>query len=123
MTEERLNKWFIVNAELSVVREEAEKVLAESAAYDLTQAMADCLTSVKVVTGDLTLVGEHHIRKAISVLASKASEGSLAYVKMLEGHNGQDNNVSPGQVVWDGCKVALKAEFNAIHVIWDKINT
>lgn len=123
MEKNLFDQWIKTNAELSVVKEEAEKLLQATAVSDLEQDMENCVRSVLTIKEDCTPHDQYHVRRAITKLAHAASVGKLTLVSLLESHNSVDSDNSPSRIIMKGCAQAIETESMMLNDFWKNINT
>lgn len=123
MDKQSFDKWLHLNAELSVVREEANKHLQISARDDLAEAMLKCYTAIAEVFPNPNGLQEYTTRKAIAVLAKTSSSLMLTYADLLSSHDGELTVSSPNSIIKAGCNEATDNEFIALSELWKEVNT
>lgn len=123
MDKQYFDNWIQTNAELSVIKEEAEKLLGNVAEYDLNNDMSVCYNSIAALKEDFTPKDLYHIRRSITKLAHSASVGKLTLASLLEGHNQVDREYAPSRLIMQGCQRALETESKALDELWKTVNT
>lgn len=123
MDKDYFDNWIQTNAELSVIKEEAEKLLGNVAEHDLTNDMITCYENIVALKEDFTEKDKYHVRRAITQLAHSASVGKLTLAGLLESHNQVDCEYAPSRLIMQGCQRALETESKALNDLWKTVNT
>ncbi|ARV77001.1 hypothetical protein PHABIO_370 [Pseudomonas phage Phabio] len=121
MSPKEFDQWIKVNAELSLAREDAEKVIKEVTVSAVTQAMETCFESILPHAKDVPHT-EYHLRKAINILADTITQETMSFTTLLEIHNGVRGEFAPSAIVVQGCREAISTHGKLVSKLFDEIS-